>query len=98
MCKIGSYAFVLLIVLVCICGYVPVFAETIGQDVVTTERQENFVDPTYAMIKNNLEAPLAVLDKLSKGENVPKEIIERAKKNLDEAANLIDTLTPGKNK
>ncbi|MFH0732428.1 MAG: hypothetical protein V2A72_05865 [Candidatus Omnitrophota bacterium] len=58
--------------------------------------KDTVADPPYRMIKSNLETPAAVLDRLAKGENVPLEVLQRAKANVDEAVNLLNVLIPDK--
>ncbi len=42
-----------------------------------------------ADIRNKLQAPKTALELLSQGKDVPKEFIERALKDLDEAVGLL---------
>lgn len=44
---------------------------------------------TLALIRNKLTVPKTALDKLSKGEDVPKEFLAAAAKELDAAIELL---------
>lgn len=50
---------------------------------------------TIAQIRNKLQAPMTALDLLAEGEDVPKEFIEKAKKDLEGIVKLLNNAGGG---
>jgi hypothetical protein len=101
--NMSKFMVLVAMVLMVVCAYVPAYADCgvceadVAAEGEHSQKTEdgNIVDPSYAIIKNNVETPQAVLEKLARGENVPKETIERAKNNLNEVVNLLNAIIPG---